>query len=100
MSPDNQRPTNPATIRRSPRVAAFAVTLIGACFLGVALNYARLHGEANSLNRELSTTVFGQALAIANSNAYVSFVTAAIIFGAIGIVFVVFGFCLFRKKPD
>lgn len=66
--------------------------------MGVALSYVRLNGEANALNRELSTTVFGQAPAIAKSTAYVSFLTAAIILGAIGLVFVVYGLWLFRKK--
>lgn len=66
--------------------------------MGVALSYVRLNGEANALNQQLSTTVFGQAPTIAKSTAYVSFLTAAIIFGAIGLVFVAYGFCLFRKK--
>lgn len=71
---------------------------IGVCFVGVALNYARLNGEADSLNQEFSTTVFGQAPAVANSTAYVSFSAAAIIFGAVGLVFVVYGVCVFRNK--
>ena len=81
-------------------VTAPGLAIIGIGWIGIAFFFARLDGEAKSLNHDLSTTVFGKINLIAGYGISVSFTTAASIAGFIGLAFLIIAFCLYKKPTS